>query len=263
MTGSAKKPSRARAIADVSSGTILASVEIAAPPERVFRALSSPEELVRWWGSDEVYRTTQWDADFRVHGRWRAEGRSADGSTFFVEGEFLEIDPPRKLVQTWKPAWDEGHTTTISYLLEPIENGTRVVVRHEGFGTRYDSCRSHGEGWQQVLDWLSKFVNLQPSAATYYLCRLLPPRPSFALDMNGDERAMMQEHALYWRKQMAEGRVVVFGPVGDPQGPWGLGVVRASDAADIQRFADNDPAILSGRGFRCEVIPMITAVLPD
>jgi uncharacterized protein YndB with AHSA1/START domain len=36
---------------------LLATVEIAAPAERVFRALAS-EELVKWWGSADTYRTT-------------------------------------------------------------------------------------------------------------------------------------------------------------------------------------------------------------
>ena len=76
----------ARAIADAGSGIILATAEIAAPPERVFRALTTPDEIVRWWGSDEVYHTTGWTADLRVGGRWRAEGRGADGQPFAAGG---------------------------------------------------------------------------------------------------------------------------------------------------------------------------------
>ena len=61
----------ARAIADVSSGVILATVSIAAPPERVFRAITEPGEIVRWWGSDELYRTRQdsQGADGRMRAR--------------------------------------------------------------------------------------------------------------------------------------------------------------------------------------------------
>ena len=69
----------ARAIADVSTGVILATVSIAAPPERVFRALTEPGEIVRWWGSDELYRTTNHVADLRPGGAWRSEGKGADG----------------------------------------------------------------------------------------------------------------------------------------------------------------------------------------
>jgi uncharacterized protein YndB with AHSA1/START domain len=253
---------RARAIADVTNGIILASVEIAATPERVFRALTAPEEIVRWWGADDLYRTTKWDSDFRVNGRWRAEGVGADGVVFSVEGEFLEIDPPRKLVQTWKPEWDGGHVTKLSYILEPIDAGTRLVVRHEGFGSRAESCRSHGMGWERVLEWLGAFSGEAPKDS-FFVCRLLPPRPTFALDMNASERALMGEHAGYWRQHMREGRVVVFGPVGDPAGPWGMGVVRAKDAGEVRAFADRDPTITSGFGFQWQILPMLSAVLPE
>ena len=65
------KKSAARAIADVTRGMILATVEIAVPPERVFAALTS-EEVTKWWGSDDKYRTTEWTGDVKVGGRWRA-----------------------------------------------------------------------------------------------------------------------------------------------------------------------------------------------
>jgi uncharacterized protein YndB with AHSA1/START domain len=95
----------ARAVADVTRGMLLASVEIMASPERVFRALAS-EDITKWWGSDDTYRTTRWAGDVRVGGAWVAEGMGSDGAPFSVHGEFLEVDPPRKLVQTWRPSWD-------------------------------------------------------------------------------------------------------------------------------------------------------------
>jgi uncharacterized protein YndB with AHSA1/START domain len=262
MTSPKKTP--ARAIADVTSGTILATVEIAAKPERVFRALTSPEEIVKWWGSEEMYKTQRWTADFRVGGAWRAEGRSSDGSTFAVEGEYLAIDPPRKIVQSWKPDFDGGNVTTITYVLEPTDAGTRITLRHEGFGDRADSCRSHGVGWEFVLNWLGAF-SAPPAAANdkYFFCRLIAPRPSFAMDMNEEERAVMQEHGQYWRGKQQAGLVVVFGPVADPQGPWGLGIVRAADEAALREFQDGDPAIRSGRGFSYVYLPMMQAVVEN
>jgi uncharacterized protein YndB with AHSA1/START domain len=152
MTGSIKK-GEPRAVADVSEGLILATVDIAAPAERVFRAIAS-EELVKWWGSDDLYRTTKWTGDVRAGGAWRTEGVSADGKPFSVGGEFLEVEPPHKLVQTWRADWDGGNVTTITYRLQPIENGTRLTLRHSGFAGRPDSCESHANGWERVLGWL-------------------------------------------------------------------------------------------------------------
>jgi uncharacterized protein YndB with AHSA1/START domain len=143
----------ARAVADLSRGSILASVEIAAPPERVFAAIST-SELSEWWGSADSYRVTRHVADLRPGGAWRSDGVSADGKPFSVSGEVLEIDPPRLLVQTWKYDWGPGPTTTIRYQIDPIPGGSRVTVRHEGFGDQAQSCEDHALGWERVLTWL-------------------------------------------------------------------------------------------------------------
>ena len=256
------KNSPARAVADVNTGTILASVEIAAAPERVFRALTTPEDIVRWWGNDTMYRTKEWQQDLRVGGRWKATGLGADGVPFKVEGEFLEIDPPRKLVQSWKPDWDAGADTRITYRLEAIDGGgTRVIVRHEGFGDRHESCRSHGQGWQFVLDWLAGFSAPAAEGGSYFVCRLLAPRPTFAFDMTDEERAIMQEHGGYWAGMLNAGTALIFGPVNDPKGPWGLGIVKAADEAAVRKIEAGDPAIRSNRGFHYEILPMLQAVV--
>lgn len=97
----------------------------------------------------------------------------------------------------------------------------------------------------------------------YFLSRLLGPRPTFPMDITAEERALMEEHAQYWRKHMADGKVVVFGPVLDPKGVWGLGVVRARDEAEVESLQANDPVILSQRGFAYEMLPMAAAVVPE
>jgi uncharacterized protein YndB with AHSA1/START domain len=203
--------------------------------------------------------------DLRVGGQWRTTGRGADGAPFSVAGEYLEIDPPHRLVQTWRADWDGGHATTIHYQLDPIATGTRLTVRHEGFGERRDSCEGHTQGWEQVLGWLVRHIDT-PTAApakTFFLCRLLPPRPTFASDMTPDERKVMLAHGAYWREHLAKGTTIVFGPVADPKGGWGLGVVRAASEAEVRAFERQDPVILANLGFSYEVMPMLTAVFRE
>ena len=61
-------------------------------------------------------------------------------------------------------------------------------------------------------------------------------------------------------RSMARGKLVIFGPVGDPKGVWGLGVVRAANDAEAEALAAADPVILADRGFRYEILPMLQAV---
>ena len=95
----------------------------------------------------------------------------------------------------------------------------------------------------------------------YYLCRLLPPRPSFARDMTEPEGQVMQVHGAYWRGLADKEIAVVFGPVGDAQAPWGLGLLEVEDEEEAQAIASEDPAIKSGLGFRYEIFPMMRAIL--
>jgi len=145
----------ARAVADLSAGLILAQVEIAAPPERVFTAMSSAE-IAEWWGSPETYRVTRWTGDVRVGGWWRSEGASADGRTFAVYGEILEYDPPRLLVQTWRYERNPESTTTVR--IQQIPGGSRVTIRHDGFTDAMD-CEGHARGWERVFGWLTAHVS--------------------------------------------------------------------------------------------------------
>jgi uncharacterized protein YndB with AHSA1/START domain len=138
-------------------GVIHASVEIEAPPERVFDALSSAE-IAQWWGSADTYRVTRWSGDVRPGGTWRSDGISADGRPFSVSGEFLEVQRPRLLVQTWKYDWDAKASTTIRYRIDPTPTGSRVTVRHEGFRDNPTDCDSHALGWERVFSWLASYI---------------------------------------------------------------------------------------------------------
>ena len=76
--------------------------------------------------------------------------------------------------------------------------------------------------------------------------RLMAPWPTFALDMSDEEREIMGRHAAYWQPLVDAGRMVVFGPVLDGTGSWGLGVVEADDEDEIRRFASGDPVVTTG-----------------
>ncbi len=83
-------------------------------------------------------------------------------------------------------------------------------------------------------------------SANRFVYKLIPPRASFASDMSDDEKAVMAEHVAYWTTLFESGRVVVFGPVLEPTGGWGLAVVQADNIDEVRAMAENDPAVKTG-----------------
>jgi len=149
---------RARAIADPADGQLLATVEIAAVPERVFRALVS-KEITDWWVRPGVFDTREWTGDVRVGGRWRASGMTR-GQPYVQEGEFLEIESPRRLVHTWDGAGRPGTPSTVTYVLEESGGATRLTLRHAGFASR-DMCNAFAIGWETSFERLADLLSVQ------------------------------------------------------------------------------------------------------
>ena len=145
--------------AEIVGDAIHAEVEIAAPPEKVFRALTDPEQLRLWWGSQAQYKTADWEMDLRPGGRWRCFARNQNtGVESEVAGEVLEIDPPRTFAFTWNPSWAKMPATVVRYNLVPIPSGTRVSVVHTGFGDHKKEQQEHTH-WAQVLAWLEAYLS--------------------------------------------------------------------------------------------------------
>ena len=92
---------------------------------------------------------------------------------------------------------------------------------------------------------------------TFYAVKLIPPRPDFAMTMTEDEMNIMGQHAAYWQQHMDKGMVHVFGPVFDPAGVYGFGVVSAENEQQVKDFINNDPALSINR---VEYYPMMAVV---
>jgi uncharacterized protein YndB with AHSA1/START domain len=155
------KTSSARSVADLDTGQIIASVEVAASPERVFQALAS-DDVVDWWVRPGVFDTRAWTGDVRVGGGWRTSG-VGNGHPYVLEGEFVELDPPRKLVHTWRAA-QESAVTTVTYRLDPVHAGTRVTLHHSGF-TSSQTCRNTCLGWETSFERLEEMLASEHSSS--------------------------------------------------------------------------------------------------
>lgn len=93
-------------------------------------------------------------------------------------------------------------------------------------------------------------------ATQYFYMRLIPPRPTFAMDMNADERALMQQHVVYFHGLFEQGKVLIFGPVLDPTDNFGMAVLEVADEAEARSLLEKDPTISAGMN-RFSVHPMI------
>jgi uncharacterized protein YndB with AHSA1/START domain len=141
-----------------SQDCVVVDTFVAAPPERVFAAITDPQQVVNWWGESTAYRVKQWQGDLRPGGKWRSDGTKADGTAFYVRGEYVEIDPPRLLVHTWIPSYLENLETVVRWELQAKDGGTLVTVRHSGFGSNVETANNHNKGWVRVLGWMRQFV---------------------------------------------------------------------------------------------------------
>lgn len=152
---------------------IVGEIEVAAPPERVFQALTDADELKRWF-TDPSCPIHTWEMDARLGGRYRytTEKGSAvvnNVSEFECHGEILEYDPPRLLVYTWIGNWhdDVTRTTVVRWELTPISRrptsggtsgGTHVKVTHSGLAALPVARKDYSGGWPGVMEMLKKFV---------------------------------------------------------------------------------------------------------
>ena len=96
----------------------------------------------------------------------------------------------------------------------------------------------------------------------YFFCKLIPPRATFAQDMTPAERALMVQHVAYCQGLMHEQEALAFGPVADPRGGYGIGIIAASDDAEMETLRNDDPTIQANAGFQFEALPMPRLMSP-
>src|SRR5580704_83884 len=92
---------------------VVEEITIAATADRVFAALTDPQQRVKWWGQRGRFETKHAESDLRPGGRWLMRGSGVGGRPFCVSGEYRIVEPPRVLAFTWLPDWDENATETL------------------------------------------------------------------------------------------------------------------------------------------------------
>lgn len=80
------------------------------------------------------------------------------GSTFWIKGEYVEIDKPRLLVFTWLSNMPGEAPSLVRIELNPEGSGTRVKLRHSGLASNVAARVNYQGTWPALLSWLAGFV---------------------------------------------------------------------------------------------------------
>jgi uncharacterized protein YndB with AHSA1/START domain len=123
--------------------------------ERVFRAFTDPDELVRWWGPMDV-RTSVAEIDLRVGGecRWVMH---PEGQIAVLYGRIVDLVPPRLLVMTNR--WDgQVQESLVTLRLTSIPTGTHLELIHQRLPAGADPLQ-YRQGWDAALASLNRHLS--------------------------------------------------------------------------------------------------------
>lgn len=131
-----------------------------APPDKVFAAFTHVEVLRRWWAPGVGWEIPVVEVDLTVGGRMRLIMQNPDGEDYGGQGEFVEIDPPRRLSYVWR--WDDEPDAEPQFVevdfLEREDGATTVVLTNKGLRDEA-SMDDHREGWDLSFDNLAVMLS--------------------------------------------------------------------------------------------------------
>jgi uncharacterized protein YndB with AHSA1/START domain len=130
-----------------------------APRAVVFRACTDPGELAKWWGPNG-FTAPSVDFDPRVGGSYRIAMQPPEGDLFHLSGEFREVDPPARLVYTfrWEDPDPDDQETMVTLSLLDLGESTELSLSQGPFATEARLALHRG-GWTDGLGRLEELVS--------------------------------------------------------------------------------------------------------
>ncbi|MDP9795357.1 uncharacterized protein YndB with AHSA1/START domain [Catenuloplanes nepalensis] len=126
----------------ISDTEIVMTRVVDAPRDLVWACHTQEQHLRRWWGRGNPLDV---EIDFRVGGKYRFVEHADDGNAYAFRGEYLEIEAPARLVQTFEFEGMPGHVATDSLVLTE-ENGRTTVTTTSRFTSKDDLDGMVGSG---------------------------------------------------------------------------------------------------------------------
>jgi uncharacterized protein YndB with AHSA1/START domain len=146
----------------VCDDKIVQEVTIKASADRIFAALTRPEELLKWWSAEGKFQIMHAECDLQPGGKWRVQVAGncrAEATVSTVYGEYRTIDPPRVLTHTWIRENEDYPETLVRWDLEEKDGYTTVRVTHSGLVT--EGLRARNDGWTIIITLLQNYVERQ------------------------------------------------------------------------------------------------------
>ena len=129
---------------------IVKELIIEAAPQRVWNALTNPDEIARWW-TDDLSATPEVGT--------LAEFRFSQG-TFVIQFEVAELDQDKKVhwITRQGPATGHWAGTSVTWHLEPVHNGTKLVFNHDKFALTDRRYELTSAWWEHFLGSLKSYL---------------------------------------------------------------------------------------------------------
>jgi uncharacterized protein YndB with AHSA1/START domain len=143
-------------VADRRKETLTFVREIRATPEQVFRALTEPDELMKWWGGKGTM--TGAHVNLRPGGEYRLEFAGRHGESAWVKGQYQAVEPPGRIAMTWFSSKFPDLRNSVELRLEPVPGGTRLTLVHGGLAGRPEAFEDYEKGWKETLGSLADFM---------------------------------------------------------------------------------------------------------
>ena len=143
-------------MSDGAVATLVVRRVIRSTPEKLFAAWTQPAHLVHWWGPEGVSCPGA-ELDLRAGGNYRIGNRLPDGKLLWIVGAFELIEPPHRLIYTWRLESQSKEPERVRVTFEARGTSTEVIVVHERIADAATRA-SHEGGWNGCLDGLVRYA---------------------------------------------------------------------------------------------------------
>ncbi|WP_234311778.1 SRPBCC domain-containing protein [Streptomyces griseus] len=125
----------------------------------VFRELTDPEELARWWGPDG-FTIPSVESDLRPGGTYRIAMQPPEGELFHLVGEYVTVEPPERLSYTfrWENPDPDDRETVVTLSVHDVDTARSELIVDQGDFATERRLALHEEGWSQGLGKLGELL---------------------------------------------------------------------------------------------------------